>query len=284
MRISHVSPVKSQVWTLPRTTRCPSLHCPSPASNAIATARVSALFEIALCSGIPSQFALAYMFALAGFTPHVGGQLSFGYITTLLARRRDDPDRPDFLAPAAPWRAARDVFLGRLPVGPEFKLGVGLTVRGLRPRRGRALCGTAALSRAAQREREPASAVDSNAHPGVHPGHRRHYQRRVARGDSARVHPPPLRAASRRRASGLVLYSLVFGFGHSLQGWDAVLATTHSRRVLGLSLPHAAKHHRARRQPFRLQRRRNIRVSGHRVALNHASSFSCSGISLWLEM
>ena len=25
---------------------------------------------------------------------------------------------------------------------------------------------------------------------------------------------------------GLVLYSLVFGFGHSLQGWDAVLATT----------------------------------------------------------
>jgi membrane protease YdiL (CAAX protease family) len=25
---------------------------------------------------------------------------------------------------------------------------------------------------------------------------------------------------------GLILYSLVFGLGHSLQGWDAVLATT----------------------------------------------------------
>jgi len=43
--------------------------------HALATARASAIFEILLCSGIPSQLALAYMFALAGFTPFVGGQV-----------------------------------------------------------------------------------------------------------------------------------------------------------------------------------------------------------------
>ena len=52
--------------------------------HALASARASAIVEIVLCSGVPSQLALAYMFDLAGFAPMVGGELSFVYITTLL--------------------------------------------------------------------------------------------------------------------------------------------------------------------------------------------------------
>jgi hypothetical protein len=101
---------------------------PEPTSHAIATARVSALFEIALCSGIPSQFALAYMFALAGFTPLVGGQLSFGYIATLLLVDATVLVALIFWLLRRQGERPADVFLGQVPVGPEFKLGVGLTL------------------------------------------------------------------------------------------------------------------------------------------------------------
>ena len=46
------------------------------------------------------------------------------------------------------------------------------------------------------------------------------------REEIARVHPDRFEQYLGGAHVGLILYSLVFGLGHSLQGWDAVLATT----------------------------------------------------------
>ena len=86
----------------------------------LAVARVSAIFEILLCSGIPSQLALAYMFALAGFTPHVGGRLSFAYIATLLLLDATLLIALIFWLLRRRGERPRDVFLGARPVGPEI--------------------------------------------------------------------------------------------------------------------------------------------------------------------
>src|SRR5687767_492458 len=103
----------------------PSL--PEAEPHPLAVARASAIFEILLCSGIPSQLALAYMFALAGFTPHVGGRLSFAYIASLLLVDAT------LLIGLVFWLLRRHgelpgrVFFGARPVRPEIRLGVGLT-------------------------------------------------------------------------------------------------------------------------------------------------------------
>ena len=198
---------------------------PEPTPNEIASARVSALFEIALCSGIPSQFALAYMFALAGFTPLDGDRLSFPYITTLLLvdatllialifwllRRRDE--RP------------RDVFLGRLPIGPEIRLGVGLTAL---------VFALAVLVLSAARLIFPAlHNVKENPLQQLIQTPTQALVLAIVATISGGLREEIQRAFILHRFEqylggariGLILYSLVFGFGHSLQGWDAVLAT-----------------------------------------------------------
>ena len=193
--------------------------------HALATARASAVFEILLCSGIPSQFALAYMFALAGFTPLVGGRLSFAYIATLLLvdatllialifwllRRRGE--RP------------RDVFLGARRVGHEIKLGVCLTA---------AVFALAVVVLSAARMffpslhnvkenplqdliQTPAQALILAIVATISGGLREEIQRAFI------VHRFEQYLGGAH--VGLILYSLVFGLGHSLQGWDAVLTT-----------------------------------------------------------
>ena len=88
--------------------------------HALAAARASAVLEILLCSGIPSQLALAYMFALAGFTPLVGGRLSLAYITTLLLLDATMLIALIFWLLRRHGERPRDVFLGARPIGPEI--------------------------------------------------------------------------------------------------------------------------------------------------------------------
>ena len=201
---------------------------PLPESEppAVATARAAVVVEILLCSGIPSQLALAYMFALAGFTPLVGGRLSFAYIASLLLldatlliglifwflRRRGE--RP------------RDVFLGARPLGPEIKLGVGLTAVVF-------ALAVVVLSTARMffpslynvKEnplqdliQTPAQALILAIVATISGGLREEIQRAFI------IHRFEQYLGG--AYMGLLFYSLIFGLGHSLQGWDAVLTTT----------------------------------------------------------
>lgn len=192
--------------------------------------KTSAIAEIVLCSGVPSQLALAYMFALAGFTPLQGGRLSFAYVTTLLLfdatlmialivwllRRRGE--RP------------RDVFLGSRPIEREMWLGVPMTVvvfmlalivmsaaRLLVP----------SLHNVQENPLQelistPTQALILGLVATVGGGLREEIQRAFI------LHRFEQHLGG--AGVGLVFYSLVFGLGHSLQGWDAVLTTA----MLGL--------------------------------------------------
>jgi membrane protease YdiL (CAAX protease family) len=200
----------------------PDHHHPHP----VAVARVSAIFEILLCSGIPSQLALAYMMALAGLTPLVDGRLSLGYVATLLLLDatlviglifwllRRDGERPE------------DVFLGIRPVGGEVKLGVWLTA---------AVFALAVAILSAARILFPAlNNVKENPLQDLIQTPVQAFILAIVATISGGLREEIQRAFILHRFEqylggahvGLVLYSLVFGLGHSLQGWDAVLTTT----------------------------------------------------------
>jgi len=192
----------------------------------VAAARASAIFEILLCSGIPSQLALAYMFALAGFTPQVGGRLSFAYIATLLLVDASLIIALIFWLLRRHGEHPRDVFLGARPVVPEIKLGVGLTA---------VVFALAVVVLSAIRMfvpslhnvkenplqdliQTPAQALVLAVVATISGGLREEIQRAFI------VHRFERYLGGAH--VGLIVYSLIFGLGHSLQGWDAVLATT----------------------------------------------------------
>ena len=196
----------------------------------VAVARVSAVFEILLCSGIPSQLALAYMFTLAGFTPEVGGRLSFAYIATLLLVDASLVIALIFWLLRRSGEGPRDVFLGPRPVGHEIRLGVGLTA---------VVFALAVVVLSAARVffpslhnvkenplqdliQTPLQALILAVVATLSGGLREEIQRAFI------VHRFEQHLGGAH--AGLILYSLVFGLGHSLQGWDAVLTTA----LLGL--------------------------------------------------
>ena len=191
----------------------------------MASARVSAVLEILLCSGIPSQFALAYMLALAGFTPLVGGRLSFGYITTLLLADATVLIALIFWLLQRRGERPADVFIGRLPVWPEIKLGVVLT--GLVFVLAVSVLSAARLlfpslhnvkeNPLQQLIQTPGQALILGIVATIAGGLREEIQRAFI------LHRFEQYLGG--AYLGLLLYSAAFGLGHSLQGWDAVLAT-----------------------------------------------------------
>jgi membrane protease YdiL (CAAX protease family) len=205
---------------------------PAPESPyALSQARASAVLEIVLCSGVPSQLALAYMFALAGFTPLVeGGRLSFGYIATLLLLDAM------LLVGLIVWLLLRngenpkEVFLGVRPIGPEIRIGVPMTA---------AVFMIAIVVMTTSQILIP-SLRNAQENPLQHlmssPGQA--VLLAVVGTISGGLREEIQRAFILHRfeqhlgggAVGLVLYSLIFGLGHSLQGWAAVITTS----ILGL--------------------------------------------------
>ncbi len=207
----------------------PSFSTPPPRS-AIRAARFQAVLEIVLCSGVPSQFAITNLIALAGFSPLEGGRLSFGYVTTLLLLDatlmigmivwflRRSGERP------------RQVFLGDRAASGEIWLGIPMT-------------GIVFML---------ALIVLSTANrllPSLHNVPENPLQQLIATRGQAVVFAIVATIAGGLREEiqrafiihrfeqhlggamvGLLVYSLVFGLGHSLQGWDAVITTT----ILGL--------------------------------------------------
>lgn len=166
------------------------------------------------------------MFALAGFTPLVAGRLSFAYITTLLLVDATLVIALIFWLLQRRGERPHEVFLGARPVGHEIKLGVGLTAVVF-------ALAVVVLSTARiffpslhnvkenplqELIQTPVQALILAGVATISGGLREEIQRAFI------VH----RFAQHLGGAhvGLILYSLVFGLGHSLQGWDAVLATT----------------------------------------------------------
>jgi membrane protease YdiL (CAAX protease family) len=193
---------------------------PSPHS-----ARVSAIFEIILCSGIPSQFALASMFALAGYSPLVAGELSFRYVAILLLFDATLLIALIFWLLHRHGETPREVFLGSLPIGHEIKLGIGFTFVVF-------FLAVVVLSAARllvpalhnvkenplqQLIQTPTQALLFAVVATISGGLREEIQRAFI------LHRFEQYLGGGRL--GLLVYSLIFGLGHSLQGWDAVLAT-----------------------------------------------------------
>ncbi len=207
--------------------RLDSTDTPAPEAepHALATARASAIVEILLCSGIPSQLALAYMFALAGFTPHVGGRLSLAYIASLLLVDATVLIALIFWLLRRRGEHPRDVFLGARPVGHEIKLGVGLTF---------VVFALAVVVLSTARVFFPSlhNVKENPLQDLIHTPAQAFILAIVAT-ISGGLREEIQRAFILHRFEqylggayvGLILYSLVFGLGHSLQGWDAVLTT-----------------------------------------------------------
>ena len=165
------------------------------------------------------------MLALAGLSPLVGGRLSFAYIATLLVldaitlialmvwllrRRGENP---------------RDVFLGARPISRECYLGIPMTAIVF-------MIAVAVLSAARlffpslhnveenpleHLIRTPPQALILAVVATIGGGLREEVQRAFI------LHRFEQHLGGAH--VGLVLYSVVFGLGHSLQGWDAVLTT-----------------------------------------------------------
>jgi uncharacterized protein len=190
-----------------------------------ATARASAVIEILLCSGIPSQLALAYMFTLAGFTPLVEGQLSFAYISTLLLLDATLLIGLIFWFLRRGGERPRDVFLGGRQIGTEIKLGVGLTA---------VVFALAVVVLSAARILFPSlHNVEENPLQDLINTPAQAFLLAIVATISGGLREEIQRGFIIHRFEqylggahvGLILYSLVFGLGHSLQGWDAVLTT-----------------------------------------------------------
>ena len=203
----------------------PDRLLPEVEPHPLAVARASAIFEIVLCSGIPSQFALAYMFALAGFSPLVGGRLSFAYIASLLLLDATLLIALIFWLLRRRGEHPRDVFLGARPVGSEVTLGVGLTA---------VVFALAVVALSAARIFFPSlHNVKENPLQDLIQTPAQAFILAIVATISGGLREEIQRAFIIHRFEqylggahvGLLLYSLVFGLGHSLQGWDAVLTT-----------------------------------------------------------
>jgi membrane protease YdiL (CAAX protease family) len=206
------------------------LSFPVPASPdspyALTQARASAVFEILLCSGIPSQFALAYMLSLAGFTPFgEDGRLSFGYVTTLLLLDASLLITLIFWFVKRHGEHPRNVFLGDRPIGREIALGIPMTaivfmLAVLVLSTARRMFPT--LHNVSENPLEhlidsPAKALVLAVVATIGGGLREEIQRAFI------LHRFEQHLGG--GIVGLIVYSSIFGLGHSLQGWDAVLTT-----------------------------------------------------------
>jgi membrane protease YdiL (CAAX protease family) len=197
--------------------------------------RLTALMEVVLCSGFPTQLALASLASLAGFSPFgANGGLVFGYVGMLLLA-----DSAVVVALVV-WllrvhgERPRDVLLGARPLGGEALLSLPLTVL---------VFGVVfALLRTMQ-----------TLTPWLHNVTQNPLEQLVKSPSDAALFAVVATAAGGLREEiqrafilhrfthwlggpwlGLVLFSAAFGAGHALQGWDAAITTAALGALWGL--------------------------------------------------
>ncbi len=188
--------------------------------------RVSALLQVILVSGFPTQLALGALLVIAGVPPwdHAGG-LSLGYLVALLLldsvvvlgliwtllRVHGEQPGPLFLGIRPPGREAA-VGLLLVPAIVAATVGLMSVLRAVWP----------ALHNVATNPFEsaigsPVDAVILGVAAVVGGGLKEELQR----GFILRRFDQSLGGAR----VGLVIYSLVFGAGHAMQGWDVGIVT-----------------------------------------------------------
>jgi len=200
---------------------------PAPPDVSRLQARVRALLDVFLCSGIPTQLLIAKLLAMSGVVPMVGkGQLDSTWVfvvamgdtvlllilATLLLRVNDE--------------SPRDVFFGRRPPLREVLIGVALI--------GPLLLGVAVVLLAARQAWPLLHNVTDNPLTGLLKNPREAVMFAFVALFAGGVREEVQRAFILTRferdlggpAVGLVVTSIAFGAGHAaLQGWDAALAT-----------------------------------------------------------
>ncbi|HJO39130.1 MAG: type II CAAX endopeptidase family protein [Vicinamibacterales bacterium] len=208
----------------------PPRPAPDPPSSNVA-ARVGAFVEVVLCSDFPTQLMLIQVLAWIGLRPLLGdGGLSLAYVATLslvdaaalialmlwLLHRRDE--------------SVRDAFLGARPIGREVKLGILLVpgivlfvlVTLLLIQQFAPALHNVAVNPLESLLKTPRNAWIFATVAIVAGGLREELQRAFI-----------LRRFEQHLGGarvGLVVFSVAFGAGHLLQGWDAAIVTA----MLGL--------------------------------------------------
>jgi membrane protease YdiL (CAAX protease family) len=208
----------------------PTAESPPLAVTDTRPTRVAAIVEVVLCSGWPSQFALTYLIALAGYSPLEGGRLSFGYVATLLLLDAAILIAMIFWFLHRHGERPRDVFIGTRPLLHEVWIGLPMTVVVF-------LLALLVLT------------TTQRLAPSLHNVPENPLEQLIATRTQAIVFALVATIAGGLREeiqrafiihrfeqhlggawTGVILYSLAFGAGHSLQGWDAVVTTT----ILGM--------------------------------------------------
>lgn len=170
------------------------------------------------------------MIALAGFSPYEGGRLSFGYVTTLLLLDATIMIAMIFWFLRRHGERPQDVFLGHRPTSHEVWIGVPMigvvfmlalivlsTAKRLVPSLHN-VPDNPLQQLIATRGQAVIFAIVATIAGGL--------REEIQRAFIIHRFEQHLGGAN----AGLILYSLVFGLGHSFQGWDAVVTTT----MLGL--------------------------------------------------
>lgn len=188
--------------------------------------RPMALVEVIICSGLPSQFALAVLLGIFGLRAmNQAGELSFAYVVTLSLADTAVLIACIFYFLGLHHESARRLFLGPRPHRLEILFGVMLIPLMLLT----ALAGVAAIQQIAPSLRNvpdnPLQALlRSPAHVLVFTlvaivagGLREELQRAFI-----------LQRFEQHLGGawlGLVVFSVAFGLGHQIQGWDVAIMT-----------------------------------------------------------
>lgn len=211
-------------------TETPGVPLPPPVRTT--SARVSAAFEVVLVSGFPTQLALGVVLLAVGVRPRdsVGG-LSMSYLVSVLLLDAVIIAAFILVALRARGESAAGLFLGLRPPAREAWIGlalVPLVVGGTTALLALVRLGLPALHNVPINPFEalihtPTDAVILGLAAVLGGGVKEELQRAFI------LHRFDQHLGGARL--GLVLYSLVFGAGHAIQGWDVGVLTA----VLGLA-------------------------------------------------
>jgi membrane protease YdiL (CAAX protease family) len=183
-----------------------------------------ALLQIVLLSGLPTQLVVQFLLAIAGVRPPAStSEWSLGYVTGILVA---DSALVFGLILFFLYRSGerpREVFLGNRSVAWEWSIGIALVPM--------AFVVIAAINAVVLRYAPNLHQLNNPFQPLVQTpygiiiftslsilagGVREEMQRAFALHRFAQIHIP---------YAGLIAYSVAFGLGHIVQGWDAAIMT-----------------------------------------------------------
>jgi uncharacterized protein len=172
-----------------------------------------ALIQIVLCSGLPTQVLLAWVLALVGVhAPDTTRDWSLSYVASVLVA--DSALVLGLIILFLRWsgESPRQVFLGNKSIAWEWSVGILLVPAAF------ALVAiiNAIVQRYAPMVQTPYGMIVFASLSILAGGLREEMQRAFALHRFTQLGIP---------GTGLIVFSVIFGLGHAVQGWDAVIMT-----------------------------------------------------------